>query len=186
MGRLIVIEFVSLDGVMEDPDGSQGRLYGGWAFRFGPEAVAGDKFKLGELLSTSTLLLGRVTWERFAQIWPTRDDDFSTQMNSLPKLVVTRGRRSLAEWSNSTRLQGELAEQVRTAKSSGDVVVAGSASVVGALHDRDLVDEFRLLVFPVVLGQGRRLFGDVAGARNLRLVRADRSGAAALLTYARA
>lgn len=116
MGRLIVIESVSLDGVMEDPDGAQGRSYGGWAFRFGPEVIAGAKFKLGELLSTSTLLLGGVTWERFAQIWPTRDDHFSTKMNALPKLVVTRGRRSVAEWSNSTRLEGELAGQAQTAK----------------------------------------------------------------------
>jgi dihydrofolate reductase len=107
-------------------------------------------------------------------------------MNTLPKLIVTRGHRSVAGWSNSTRLQGELVEQVGTTKRAGDVVVAGSASIVGALHDRDLVDEFRLLVFPVVLGQGRRLFGDVAGVRDLRLVDADRSGAAALLTYARA
>ena len=106
MSRLIVIEFVSLDGVMHDPDGSDGSPQGGWAFRYGPQATAGDKFGLGEVLDTGVMLLGRRTWQLFAKIWPGRDDPFSAKMNAMPKLVVSRSLEHAAGWQNSTVLRG--------------------------------------------------------------------------------
>ncbi len=104
MSRVIVIEFVSLDGVMHDPVGSEGSKQGGWAFRYGQEAVAGDKFNLGEVLDTGTLLFGRRTWQLFSKIWPDRDDEFSTKMNAIPKIVASRSLRQATEWHNSVVL----------------------------------------------------------------------------------
>src|SRR6185436_11022304 len=146
MSRVIVIEFVSLDGVMHDPDGSDGSAQGGWAFRYGREAVAGDKFGLGEVLDTGAMLLGRRTWQLFAKIWPGRDDPFSAKMNAMPKLVASRSLDSAADWQNSTVLRGDLAAEVRARKQAQDIVVMGSASVTRALMADDLVDEYRLLV----------------------------------------
>jgi dihydrofolate reductase len=183
MGRVIVIEFVSLDGVMQDPDGAEGFEHGGWAFRFGLEAVAGDKFKLGAVLETGTLVMGRVTWERFSQIWPHRDDDFSNKMNAIPKLVASSSRRSVDEWNNSTLLATDLADEVEARKRTTDLVVCGSASVVGDLSERGLIDEIRLLVFPIVLGSGRRLIDYLRKPLELKLDRVQQSGAAALLVY---
>src|SRR3954469_20972015 len=108
MGKVIVISFVTLDGVAEDPDGSGGTAFGGWAFRFGSEAVAGDKFRLGPLLEQGVLLFGRRTWELFSRLWPTRTDPFSTAMNQARKAVVTRGTPDLSAWSGSTVLEGGL------------------------------------------------------------------------------
>ena len=173
MGRVIVIEFVSVDGIMEDPDGSDGSAQGGWAFRYGPQAVAGDKFGLGEVFEGGTMLLGRRTWQMFAQIWPGRDDDFSAKMNAIPKLVASRSLASAGEWQNSAVLTGDLLAAVRERKQSGDIVVAGSASIVRALAAEDLVDEYRLLIFPVHLGSGQKLFRDGAGAAALRLIQSS-------------
>jgi hypothetical protein len=111
MGRVIVIEFTALDGVIEDPDGKEGFRHGGWAFRYGPAEVAGDKFALGEILRTGALLLGRRTWQRFAAIWPSRDDAFSRAMNAMPKFVVSRTLEDASEWKNSEILQGDLADR---------------------------------------------------------------------------
>jgi dihydrofolate reductase len=183
MGRVIVIEFVSIDGVMEDPDGAEGFEHGGWAFRFGPEAVAGDKFKLGPVLETGTLVMGRVTWERFSQIWPRRNDDFANKMNAIPKVVASSSRHSVNEWNNSSLLQGDLADEVERRKQTTDLVVCGSASVVGALSERGLIDEIRLLVFPIVIGGGRRLIDSLRTPLELKLDGVQQSGAAALLTY---
>jgi dihydrofolate reductase len=185
MGRVIVIEFVSIDGVMQDPDGRGGFDRGGWAFRYGPEAVAGDKFKLGELLDTGALLLGRQTWQLFAQIWPSRDDAFSTKMNTIPKLVASRTLTRVDEWQNSQLLQGDLVAEVVARKVTQDLIVVGSASVAQTLIAHDLVDEFRLKVFPLVIGTGTRLF-DGGTPVELELVSTEQSGAAALLTYERA
>jgi dihydrofolate reductase len=185
MGRVIVIEFVTLDGVVQDPDGAQGLERGGWAFRFGPEAVAGDKFNLGDVMETGTLLLGRVTWERFTQIWPTRDDEFSTRMNRMSKLVASRSLESVDAWENSTLLDGDLVEEVSRRKTERDLVVAGSGSVVRVLMDHDLIDEYRLLVFPTVIGEGRRLFEHPSESINLRLEMAEQVGAAVRLVYGR-
>jgi dihydrofolate reductase len=179
-----VIEFVSVDGVIEDPDGSAGTERGGWAFRYGPESVAGDKFRLGELMETGALLLGRSTWGLFSRIWPARSDEFSQRMNAMRKLVVSRSLQSVDAWSNSTLLTGDLCDEVRGA--DRELVVAGSASVVATLIEHDLVDEYRLLVFPVVLGTGRRLFADGGPSIDLELVSAEPVGAAAYQMYRRA
>jgi dihydrofolate reductase len=185
MSKVIVIEFVSIDGVTADPDGREGSAQGGWAFRYGPEAVAGDKFGLGEVLDTGALLLGRRTWQMFAQIWPSRDDDFSAKMNAIPKLVVSRSLDKTDEWQNSSLLHGDLLAEVTERKKAQDLVVTGSSSVTRALMVHDLVDEYRLLVFPLVIGEGTRLFPDGTAPIGLRLVSARAAGPAVLLTYAR-
>jgi dihydrofolate reductase len=186
VNRTIVIEFITLDGVIEDPDGSGGTPSGGWAFRYGPEAVAGDKFKLGSRLDTGALLFGRTTWELFSKIWPSRSDDFSTKMNKAPKWVASTTLTDVGAWTNSSLIQGELTSAVQRLRQERDVIVIGSTSVVHTLMQHDLVDEYRLLLFPTVLGTGRRLFETPAGADNLRLASVEQSGAAALLSYEKA
>jgi dihydrofolate reductase len=185
MSRVIVIEFVSLDGVMHDPDGSEGSRQGGWAFRYGREVVAGDKFGLGEVLDTGAMLLGRRTWQLFAAIWPGRDDEFSAKMNAMPKLVASRSLEQAGEWQNSTVLHGDLATEVQKRKQARDIIVIGSASVLRTLAADDLVDEYRLLVFPLVLGAGTRLFPDGTPPVNLTLVSAQTTGPAVRLIYSR-
>jgi len=185
MSRVIVIEFVSLDGVMQDPDGSEGSGQGGWAFRYGREAVAGDKFNLGEVLDTGTLLLGRRTWQLFAKIWPGREDEFSAKMNAMPKLVASRALDGATGWQNSTLLQGDLVATVRERRQAHDIVVAGSASIVRTLMANDLVDEYRLLVFPLVLGAGQRLFPDGTRPADLTLTSARTAGPAVRLIFIR-
>jgi dihydrofolate reductase len=185
MSQVIVIEFVSLDGVIQDPDGSGGAPWGGWAFRHGPEAVAGDKFKLGEVLDTGVMVLGRVTWQLFSRIWPSRDDEFSQKMNAIPKLVASRSLDHVKEWGNSTLLEGDLVAEVSNLKQAQDVVVAGSASIVDALRAHDLIDQYRLLVFPTVLGQGRRLFDQPGQRFGLDLAAAETVGQAVRLVYNR-
>jgi len=185
MSRVIVIEFVSLDGVMHDPDGSEGSRQGGWAFRYGPEAVAGDKFGLGEVLDTGAMLLGRRTWQLFAKIWPGRDDEFSAKMNAMPKLVVSRSLQQADGWQNSTVLPGDLAAEVQKRRQAHDIIVTGSVSVVRTLIAHDLVGEYRLLVFPLVLGAGTRLFPDGTPPVDLTLVSAQTAGPAVRLIYTR-
>src|SRR5690349_19501523 len=126
MNRVIVIEFITLDGVVEDPDGSAGTPGGGWAFRHGPEAVAGDKFRLGTLMDTGTLLLGRRTWQLFAGLWPHRSDPFSLAMNRIPKAVAASTELDLDAWSNSAPLGGDVAGELPRLLDHGDVIVAGS------------------------------------------------------------
>jgi dihydrofolate reductase len=173
MGRIVVSEFVSLDGVMEDPGGAEGTRNAGWTFRFerGPE---GDRFKLDEVLDAEALLLGRVTYEGFAKAWPSMDDPvgFAAKMNAMPKYVVSNTLSDAdATWHNSTVVRGEAAAEVRALKDkvAGDLLVAGSASLVQTLVEHRLVDEYRLMVFPIVLGSGKRLFGDVSEAPVLAL-----------------
>src|ERR1700722_6922018 len=155
--RTIVITFTSLDGVMQDPDGRDGTPYGGWAFRHGPEAVAGDKLGLGPILDTGVMIYGRKTWEAFSRIWPNRSDDFSAAMNRMPKLVATHTRTDLGAWNNSRRIEGDLLDEVETQKVRRDVVIVGSASVVHALARQDRVDEYRIKIFPTIVGAGARL-----------------------------
>ena len=168
MGRIVVTEFVSLDGVMEDPGGSEDFEHGGWTFRFdrGPE---GDQFKLDELMEAEAQLLGRVTYEAFARAWPTMQDPvgFADKMNEMPKYVVsTTLRDEDARWDNSTVIRGDVVSEVRALKGrlQGDLLVAGSTTLVQTLLERRLVDELRLMVFPIVLGSGKRLFGERVGA----------------------
>jgi len=177
---LIVIEFVTLDGIVEDPDGSGGTPAGGWAFRFGPEGVAGDKFNLGSMLDTGTFLLGRTTWELFSRIWPSRTDEFSTAMNRIAKLVVSRSLKETDAWNNSTVLDGDLVTEVTRLRAERDLIVTGSLSVVHTLAEHSLIDEYRLIVFPTILGSGRRLFTEPA---DLHLVSVEQVGAAARMRY---
>jgi len=169
MGRIVVTEFVSLDGVIEDPGGSEDFKYGGWSFEI-DRGDEGNKFKLDETMSAEALLLGRVTYEGFAAAWPTRDGEFADKFNSMPKYVVS-STLDAPEWQNSTVLRGDLADEVASVKQrhDGDVVVHGSAQLVQGLLDADLVDELRLMVYPVVLGAGKRLFGDTSDKKRLRL-----------------
>jgi dihydrofolate reductase len=179
---VIVIEFVTLDGVVSDPDGSLGTATGGWAFRHGPEAVAGDKFRLGSVLDDGVLLLGRRTWQLFSGLWPHRDDPFSRRMNAVPKLVASRTLTDVSAWANSHLLDGDLVGAVRAERR--DVVVAGSIGVVHALMAEDLVDEYRLLTFPTVAGEGRPLFPAGRPAA-LETLGAEQAGAAVLTRYGR-
>jgi dihydrofolate reductase len=162
MHRVIVIQFITLDGVVEDPDGADGTPFGGWAMRYGPEGVAGDKFRLGELMSTGVLLFGRRTWEHFATLWPGRTSPFADAMNDAAKAVALHGTADLSAWANSAAVDGDLADWVRRTLPERDIVVIGSGGVVSQLIADDLVDEYRLLVFPIAVGAGRRLFPDGA------------------------
>jgi dihydrofolate reductase len=183
VGRIVVTEFVSLDGVMEDPGGSESFKYGGWTFEIS-RGDEGDKFKLDETMSTDALLLGRVTYEGFAEAWPSRDGEFADKFNSMPKYVISSTLDN-PEWNNSTVLKGDLASEVAKLKErhEGDVVVHGSAQLAQALLAQDLVDELRLMVFPVVLGAGKRLFG-ASDKKPLKLVDSRTVGdGVAILTY---
>jgi dihydrofolate reductase len=186
MHRTIVIAFATLDGVIEDPDGSGGTPAGGWAFRHGPEVVTNDPFKLGPLLGSGVLLLGRKTWQQFSGIWPERTDAFSLAMNRIPKLVASRTVADLSAWGNSSLITGDLLEAAAKAKASHDVIVSGSASVIHALAEAGLVDEYRILVLPDVAGAGTKLFTGKAAATHMRLVSAQTAGPAVLLRYERA
>jgi dihydrofolate reductase len=169
MGELVVTEFMSLDGIVEDPAGQ-------WVAQFDQGAEAGA-FKLNETLASECLLLGRVTYEGFAQSWPHEQGEFADKFNSMPKYVVSSTLQD-PSWANTTVLRGELVDQVAKLKADtqGDVVVHGSATLVHALVDKGLVDEFRLMVFPVILGGGRHLFGHTGVPATLRLVSATPLG----------
>jgi dihydrofolate reductase len=159
--RVVVTEFVSLDGVIEDPGGSEGFEHGGWTFPYWNDEIA--KLKLDEILESDALLLGRVTYEGFAAAWPSMTDEqgFADRMNSLPKFVVSTTLEN-PEWQNSTVLEGDVAAEVGKLREQPgrDILVAGSRELVQSLAQHDLVDEYRLLVYPIVLGSGKRLFGD--------------------------
>lgn len=186
MPRIIAIHYATLDGFVEDPDGAAGTPGGGWLYRYGPETLAGDKFRLGEILDTGTLLFGRRTWEVFSQRWPTRTDDFSARMNAARKVVASRTLDDVSAWNNSTLLTGDLVEEVQRLRTERDVVLIGSIGIVHDLTARDLVDEFRVIVLPTVLGTGRRLFAGPAGADDLGLDSVEQTGVGALLRYRRA
>jgi dihydrofolate reductase len=179
MTRIVVTEFMSLDGVMEEPR---------WTFWFdrGPQ---GDKFKYDELFSSDALLLGRVTYQGFAQAWPSMgDDDFGKRMNSIPKYVVSATLTDAeASWGPTTVLRGDVAAEVAALKAQpgGDLLVEGSSQLVHTLARHGLVDVYRLLVFPVILGRGKRLFpGDMTDAAKLTLVESQTAGDGVLvLTY---
>jgi dihydrofolate reductase len=186
VGRIVVTEFMSLDGVVEAPGGGEGFKHGGWSLEIN-RGEEGDKFKLDETLSSEALLLGRVTYEGFAASWPSRTDDagFADKFNSMPKYVVSSTLED-PEWNNSTVLKGDVVEEVSRLKQEqdGDIVVHGSPQLVQILLDHDLVDELRLMVFPVVLGSGKRLFGETSDKKPLRLTDSKVVGdGVAILTY---
>jgi dihydrofolate reductase len=170
MGKIIVTEFASLDGVVEDPGGAESFKYGGWSFEIS-RGDEGDRFKLDETMGSEALLLGRTTYEGFADAWPKRDGEFADKFNTMPKYVVSSTLEN-PEWTNTTVLKGDVADEVAKLKEQqdGDIVVHGSVQLVQALLENDLVDELRLMVFPVVLGSGKRLFGDTSDKKPLQLV----------------
>ena len=187
MGKLVVTEFITLDGVIEDPGGAEQFDRGGWTFQF-DQGEEGGKFKVDELAASDAQLLGRVTYEGFAAAWPTMEGtgEFGEKMNAMPKFVVSTTLKD-PEWNNTTVLSGDLADEVGKLKQQfeGDILVAGSAQLVQSLLAGGLVDELRLMVFPVVLGAGKRLFASGADATALKLVEARQIGAVAILTLAK-
>ena len=176
MGRIVVTEFVSLDGVMEAPGGGEDFKHAGWTFEIA-RGEEGDKFKLDETMESEALLLGRRTYEGFAAAWPGREGEFADKFNTMPKYVVSSSL-DRPEWSNSTVLEGDVVHAVTELKQEvgGDIVVHGSAQLVQTLLEHDLVDELRLMVFPVVLGSGKRLFADTSDKKRLRLAESKTVG----------
>ncbi len=170
MRSLIVTEFITLDGIMEDPGGAEKFERGGWAFKFerGPE---GDKFKMDEMLACDAFLLGRVTYEEFGAAWPSRTGEFADMMNNMPKYVVSSTLENPA-WKNTTVIKSDIADEVKKLKAGQgkDILVAGSARLVNTLLEHDLVDVFRLMVYPIVLGEGKRLFTNGTANHFLQLV----------------
>jgi dihydrofolate reductase len=187
MGKIIVTEFVSLDGVMEDPGGAEDFKYGGWTFEI-DRGDEGNRFKLEETMESDALLLGRVTYEGFAAAWPSREGEFADKFNTMAKYVVSSTLDSL-EWNNTTVLKGDPVEAVRKLKQDQDgiIQVAGSQRLVETLLDNDLVDEVRLMIFPVVLGAGRRLFGETSDKKRFQLAESRTVGdGVVILIYERA
>ncbi|MEA2449905.1 MAG: hypothetical protein QOG63_1837 [Thermoleophilaceae bacterium] len=183
MGKIVISQFVTLDGVMEDPGGSEGADRGGWAFQYerGPE---GDKFKLDEVMAADALLLGRTTYEGFAAAWPEREGEFADKFNGMQKYVVS-STLSDPEWQNSTVISGDVANEIAKLRDrhEGDILVNGSARLVGTLIENELADEIRLMVFPVVLGEGKRLFTGTDAAKSVRLTDSRPAGETLILIY---
>jgi dihydrofolate reductase len=184
--KIIVSQYMSLDGVIQDPVGMEGSGLGDWTspFKRGPE---GDKLKHEELLNSDAVLLGRVTYDAFAGVWPTVKDEvgFADRINGMPKYVVSNSLKKAA-WSNTTILSGDAVQSIRSLKDQrgGNILVYGSAALVHALMPMGLVDEYNLMVFPTVLGRGTRLFPDGAASR-LTLIENKQFGSSiVLLRYA--
>ena len=183
MGKLVVTEFISLDGIIEDPGGSEGSEHGGWSFRH--PAPDGEQFKGDELRDSDVQLLGRVTYEGFAAAWPAMEEatgDYGKKMNAMPKVVVST---TLTEptWNNTTIISGNVADEVARLKAQydGAILVQGSATLAQTLAEHGLVDEYRLMVHPVVLGTGKRLFSGSAAGTDLQLVDSRKVGPDVLL-----
>ena len=178
MGKVVVSEFITLDGVIEDPGGAEGTPFGGWSFRF--PAEEGQQFKYEELMASDVQLMGRVTYEEFAQAWPAMEEvagDFGAKMNTMPKVVVSTTLTN-AEWKNSIVADGDLPTTVASLKDQydGDILVPGSALLIESLREHDLVDEYRLMVYPVVLGQGKKLFQEGSTPVDLALIETRKAG----------
>jgi dihydrofolate reductase len=182
MGKLIVTEFISTDGVIDRPGED------GWVFKFN-HGEEGGKFKYDELMAADVQLLGRITYQGFAAAWPSMGtDDFGKKMNSMPKYVVsTTLTDTEATWENSTVICSDVAGEVKKLKQqvSGDILVAGSGNLITTLGENDLVDEYRLMVFPIVLGKGKRLFGEGFPSTDLKLASCKSVGpdGVLILTY---
>jgi dihydrofolate reductase len=169
MGKIVVTEFVSLDGVMQAPGGGEEYAHAGWTFQI-DRGEDGDAFKLDETMSAEALLLGRVTYEGFAAAWPSMEGEFADKFNNMPKYVVSSTLVD-PEWTNTTVLSGDLVEEVTALREQldGEIVVHGSAQLVQGLIEHGLVDELRIMQFPVVLGSGKRLFGETTDKHSLKL-----------------
>jgi dihydrofolate reductase len=176
MGRIVVTEYVSVDGVVEAPSGTEDFERVGWIddFTRGPE---GDAFKVDETMASDALLLGRVTYDGFAPVWPHVEGEFAERFNAMPKYVVSSTLEN-PEWNNTTVLSGDVVEETTRLKQryAGDIVVHGSPQLAQTLIEHDLVDELRLMVYPVVVGAGKRLFAGTSGTKRLRLVDAKTVG----------
>jgi dihydrofolate reductase len=176
MGRIVVSEFMSLDGVAEAPGGDDNFVRGAWTFEFdrGPE---GDQFKMDETVNTAAMLLGRRTYDGFAAAWPGREGEFADRFNALPKYVVSSTLTN-PSWTNTTVLSGDAVDAIRKLRDeiSGDILVHGSVSLVQTLVQNDLVDELRIMLFPVVLGTGMKLFGETTDAKKFRLAESKMIG----------
>jgi len=189
MGKLVVTEFVTLDGVMVDPGGGEKDRFdrGGWAFQF-DRGEDGDAFKFDELEAADAQLLGRVTYEGFAKAWPTMEGtgEFGEKMNSMPKFVVSSTLED-PTWNNTTVLGADWPSEVAALKEryEGDILVAGSAQLVHGLLEHDLVDELHLIVFPVMLGAGKKLFADTEGTKPFGLTETKQAGATVILVLTR-
>jgi dihydrofolate reductase len=178
MGKLVVTEFITLDGVIEDPGGAEGGPNAGWSMGFPIDE--GMQFKFEELQAADVQLLGRVTYQGFAKAWPAMEEqtgDFGKKMNDMPKVVVSTTLTE-ATWRNTTIVSSDIAASVRrlTEQYAGDVLVGGSATLTEFLRVNDLVDEYRLMVYPIVLGQGKRLFTDPSVVTRLHLVESRTAG----------
>jgi dihydrofolate reductase len=189
MGRIVVTEFISLDGVIEDPGGSEDYRHGGWTFEI-ERGAEGDEFKMEELQEADAQLLGRVTYEGFAAAWPQMEDEagFARKMNEMPKYVVS-STLERADWQNTTVLSGDPVRAIAALKDEidGVILVAGSATLVKLLIENDLLDELRLMVFPVLLGEGKRLFPEDETKRRLKPIEAKTVGnGISLVRYERA
>jgi dihydrofolate reductase len=184
MRKIIVSEYVTLDGVIEDPGGAEGFKHGGWSFGFG--GAEQQQYKFEELFASDALLLGRRTYEGFAAAWPNMPGTgaYGERMNSLPKYVVST-TLSEVTW-NATLIKGDLAEELSRLKQEAgqDVLIFGSGELVQTLHERDLIDEYRLMIFPIVLGSGKRLFSGGNEKKVLKLIETRTLGSGVvLLTY---
>ena len=187
MGKIVVTEFVSVDGVIEDPGGAEDFKHSGWSFEF-DRGDEGNQFKLDETRNSAALLLGRKTYEGFAEAWPSREGEFADLFNNMPKYVVSSTLKD-PEWTNTTVLEGDLVDSVSKLRDEldGDIVVHGSGQLVQALVENGLVDELRLMVFPVVLGSGKRLFGETSDKQPLELAESRTVGdGVAIQIYRRA
>jgi dihydrofolate reductase len=169
MGRIVVTEYVTLDGVIEAPGGTEDYRHVNWAMEFtrGPE---GDGFKLDETRASEALLLGRLTYEGFADAWPAMAGEVADKLNAMPKYVVSSTLRD-PEWNNTTVLSGDPVAEASALRErlGGDIVVHGSAQLAQALLEHDLVDELRLMLYPLVLGTGKRLFGETSDKKRFEL-----------------
>ena len=189
MRRVIVSEFVSLDGVIEDPGSAEESDRGGWSFQAN-RGAEGDKHKDEELAAADALLLGRKTYQGFAAAWPQMEEqtgDYGARMNGYPKYVASRTLQEPLEWNNSTLIEGDIAEGVERLKrqDGNDILIFGSGELVRTLMEHDLIDEYRLMVFPIVVGQGKRLFGDTQETKTMKLVNTKQVGpdGVLILTY---
>jgi len=186
MGKIIVSENVSLDGVVQDPTGEEGFRHGGWFTQIGDkDHEAWAKVLLGEALGAEALLLGRRSDEYFATRWLSRSGEWADRLNSMPKYVVS-ATLDEPKWGNATVLKGDVANEVSKLKQelAGDIVVYASTRLVHTLMEHDLVDELRLIIYPVVLGAGERLFGETSDKKPLRLLNTQAVGdGLALLTH---